>query len=754
VEQDSVLKAILQKLGGDYSFIEHLGGGEFSNVYLVKHYPSGGERALKILDYHYLLQRLKKQNLDDIKNKFDEIKRRFIVEARLYEKIDHPNIVKIHDTGVFTDPDEGIEIPYFIMSYVKGSSLADVITTKAPFEVSRVIKISANVLSALEAMHQNNIIHRDIKASNIMIEEATGQAVIIDFGIAKDIVGGTKLTTTGALLGSPAYMAPEQFIDSSIVGPALDIYSFGVVLFEMFTGDTPFKGSNFIEVMNAHRRQPVPQVSSRNPALPAGADLILARAMAKEPGHRYKTASDFLNAVKQIHEVEVRENITKYWLQVAAAVLLAVVLLFMVKPPLQVASDEKIVKERPPLEKPLKPLPKERKKVLEVRDDYAALKQFLQSDADRSQKIEKCRLFIRDYRNRAAIKKVRVLVLEINDILGRMEKADAAEKTLGNAVAAVKKYLDAKYLDANDFRQADIYLKRARELKGPQDKEISNLITELEQRLEAKKSQIETRHGESRFRQIYASVTLANYLEFKKQYPGSIHLDELKKRLTEVDFSLPPDKFWERGIKKNKKGYYEITFGDAFNRHHMVYIPAGKIWMDKYEVSNRQFRRFLKERQIAAPVRKASKFIHDEDEYPAVVHYRDAEAYCKHYGFRLPSIDEWEYAAGKGTAAYPWGEDPPGKDGTWRANFDTLTMDGEKDGFDGTAPVNSFKDFPSSFGLLNMAGNVWEWVQNGILKGGSFFSKAEDLSVKKSRGGRDNDREGFRCVKQEDPGSR
>jgi len=275
LESDDVLNAILNKLENKYECIKHLGGGEFSIVYLIRHTASGKEHALKILDYQFLLQRLKKENAADSKNKFNKIKKRFITEAKLYEKIDHANIVKIHETGVITDQKENIEIPYFIMTYIKGSSLSVVLKNEAPLEMSRVLRLSRHVLNALETIHQNNIIHRDLKPANIMIEKETDKAVIIDFGIAKDIVDGTQLTTTGAFLGSPMYMAPEQFVDSSKVGPGIDIYSFGVVLFEMVTGEPPFKGTSFLEVMHAHRKKPVPSVRGKNPALPPAMDNII-----------------------------------------------------------------------------------------------------------------------------------------------------------------------------------------------------------------------------------------------------------------------------------------------------------------------------------------------------------------------------------------------------------------------------------------------------------------------------------------------
>ena len=180
-------------------------------------------------------------------------------------------------------------------------------------------------------------------------------------------------------------------------------------------------------------------------------------------------------------------------------------------------------------------------------------------------------------------------------------------------------------------------------------------------------------------------------------------------------------------------------------------IPEKKIWIDKYEVSWAQFRKFIMDAKIQFPPIEDDKFIRSSDEYPAVITYDYAQKYCQKYGLKLPGVDEWEYAAGGGRYTYPWGNaapDKPDTNGNWMVNFDSLEGTIEKDGFDGTAPVKSFEKFFSPFGAVNMAGNVWEWVQENILKGGGFFSSIEDLKIKSSKPG-NNDKEGFRCVKDE-----
>jgi tetratricopeptide (TPR) repeat protein len=246
-----------------------------------------------------------------------------------------------------------------------------------------------------------------------------------------------------------------------------------------------------------------------------------------------------------------------------------------------------------------------------------------------------------------------------------------------------------------------------------------------------------------------AALTFEIYLRFYKKYPNSTHLSELQIYLKENDLFLPPVKYWHGAIMKNNKGYYEYTFDKAHNGHIMIYIPEKRFWIDKYEVSNRQFNEFLEQEGLKIETGIVNKYRKQDDEYPAATGYKYAQKYCKGYGFRLPKESEWEYAAGKGRFLYPWGDESPDYHGIYRANYDTLENDIEKDGFPGTAPVKSFEKFSSPFGVVNMAGNVWEWVQKRILKGGCFISGKENMTIKQQVKGKKEFKKGFRCIMDE-----
>jgi serine/threonine protein kinase len=269
------------------------------------------DQALKIMDYDFIKERLKKQDIAGVKNEFIGLKERFINEAKLYKRIRHPNIVAIHDVDVIEDEKYKVEIPYITMDYIKGASLDHILKEKAHIGWRKAFNISMDVLDALDAIHKNGVIHRDIKPSNIMIKEQTGEAILIDFGLAKNMLNETALTSSGIMMGTPAYMSPEQYNNPKNINATSDIYSFGVVLYEMLTGDFPFNRTNYGEIMYEHLYGTVPNIRLKNPDLPIGIENIIFKAMAKEPENRYKDAGQFRNAIRKIVETHKGTEIDK-----------------------------------------------------------------------------------------------------------------------------------------------------------------------------------------------------------------------------------------------------------------------------------------------------------------------------------------------------------------------------------------------------------------------------------------------------------
>ena len=286
-DNDDILKAVFSQMGDSYEYIKFLGKGATSRVYLVFQKHLKQYRALKIMEYEYI-HLLKEKEFDtDSTVELNERRIRFINEANAYMKIKHPNVAEIYDIRqVKTQRGrEVIEIPYIIMEYVEGVPLSHLLKSQKPLKFETAAAIAVDILDALAAIHQKDIIHRDIKPANIMIEKETEKATIIDFGLAKDILEGTAMTSTGMAMGTFLYMSPEQFADSSKVGPGTDIYSFGVILYEMLTGKPPYVG-NPKELMHNHIYGEIPDIRKVDKDLPGVIDTLIRKAMAKKEKNR------------------------------------------------------------------------------------------------------------------------------------------------------------------------------------------------------------------------------------------------------------------------------------------------------------------------------------------------------------------------------------------------------------------------------------------------------------------------------------
>jgi serine/threonine-protein kinase len=220
----------------------------------------------------------------------DEVYREFFQrEAELIAALEHPCIVPIYDFGWHG------EQPYIVMRYMSEGSLDDRLA-KGGVKLSEMAYILKRVSGALDAAHTKNIIHRDVKPSNILFD-STGEAFLSDFGIAK-----SKTITDDEgewLVGTPAYMSPEQVKGEKVDGRS-DIYALGVTLYRLLTGELPFSSNSTTALINAHVDMPVPDVRKVKANIPAVWQEVVAKAMAKDPNDRYSTAGDFARDVNEV----------------------------------------------------------------------------------------------------------------------------------------------------------------------------------------------------------------------------------------------------------------------------------------------------------------------------------------------------------------------------------------------------------------------------------------------------------------------
>lgn len=293
---DSIREKILAKLGEKYQYIGDIPGGSLASVYLVKHTLLDEKHVLKVMNSRLIIKLLEKTGSQ---KDYKKVKNRFVKEAKLCRKLNHPNIVKIYDVDIISAGIDNIKIPFFTMDYISGTTLKHLIKNKAPMELQETITILVTILNALHVIHQKGIVHRDLKPDNIMLDK-DNQPILIDFGLAKDLLGTTDLTTAGEFIGTPLYMSPEQIKDSSNVGPRSDLYSMGAILYEMLVGESPCNRNDFLKILACHLEEPVPSIRSKRPELPPKIEEIIKKAMEKDEKNRFKMANEFLAELKQL----------------------------------------------------------------------------------------------------------------------------------------------------------------------------------------------------------------------------------------------------------------------------------------------------------------------------------------------------------------------------------------------------------------------------------------------------------------------
>jgi non-specific serine/threonine protein kinase len=220
----------------------------------------------------------------------EEFRERFIREAQTVAAIDHPNIIPIYDAA---DVDG---LVYIAMRFVKGPDLEKLIENAGALEPHQALGILEQVAGALDAAHAYDIVHRDVKPPNVMIEDGSGRIYLMDFGIAKRR-GTAGMTVDGSFVGTVDYAAPEQ-IEAKEITVAADVYAFGGVLYESLTGQKPYPRDADFQVMFAHMTEPPPKVTAVKPGLPEDLDAVIAKAMAKAPEDRYATCREMVDAAR------------------------------------------------------------------------------------------------------------------------------------------------------------------------------------------------------------------------------------------------------------------------------------------------------------------------------------------------------------------------------------------------------------------------------------------------------------------------
>jgi serine/threonine protein kinase len=259
---------LIGKTIGQYHLIEELGAGGMASIYRARRTADNREVAIKILPIHLAAN--------------ETLRQRFMREARMASRLQHPYILPVYDFG------EDDSVPFIVMKLIDGGTLADLIRYKGPLPIRVVARVLTQVADALDYAHDQGVIHRDIKPENILFE-SNGHAYLGDFGIARIHEATGELTGQGGFLGTAAYASPEQCRGEELTSVS-DIYSLGIVLYEMLTGTQPFEGSTPLAVMHQQISEPPPNPLKYRPELPVEITDVIRKALTKLPQVRYQSA--------------------------------------------------------------------------------------------------------------------------------------------------------------------------------------------------------------------------------------------------------------------------------------------------------------------------------------------------------------------------------------------------------------------------------------------------------------------------------
>jgi serine/threonine-protein kinase len=281
-------------IGGRYRLDAEIGRGGMSTVY----------RAFDIVLERPVAIKLMHREIAADSDQLERFRR----EARSVAQLSHPHVVTVIDAGEEPSPDgehRGVGAPYIVLEYVDGETLKDVIRREGPLEIPQAIAYAIEIARALGAAHERQIVHRDVKPHNVLIS-SEGAAKITDFGIARTLTE-EGLTMAGRVLGTTDYVSPEQALGHPVTGQS-DVYSLGVVLYEMLTGEVPFRGDSPVAVAMKHVREDIPDVQLRRPELSAATAAVVDRAVAKDLTRRYPAAASMLADLEEALALEASRS--------------------------------------------------------------------------------------------------------------------------------------------------------------------------------------------------------------------------------------------------------------------------------------------------------------------------------------------------------------------------------------------------------------------------------------------------------------
>lgn len=652
-------------LDGRYQLEKRLGQGGMGVVFKGRHIFLKTLHAIKVI-------------LPDLVGNDPNLATRFRQEALAAAAIRHQNIIAVTDFGVVRGT-----MPFLVMEFVQGKSLQDIMAEEAAMPPLRAFELIQPICAGIAAAHRQNIVHRDLKPLNVMIQDGvpvSEGAKILDFGLAKiksgELLGSFIAAQTTGLMGSPFYMAPEQWSDEPPDARA-DIYSLGVMLFQMLTGEVPFKGSSIPSIMKKHLTQDVPSLASKGVDVPPQIEAVILHAMAKEPKRRTASADQFVDELR-------------------AAMAAASATLKRTGETAEIDPGKTIVSAPPPAQPTFTA-----KGSTTAFDPMAGTI----SAASLEQEQQKT-LFAQRELAREAEAKRKLAEEEEQKRKAEGEGREAERKHLEELVAQQTKVLEEK---------------------------LNQLASTMAPKMAAAGSESAQFHrsgiatvGETSFPAI-SDVGLAPQKKSRRPLVLGLCVLLLIGGGVGGFFILRPHPAVLKPLGPNnprpeapiKAQLIDMpggTFQMGRNDGPPTEVPAHAVTvagfaMDKTEVTNAEYAQFIREANHAPPEQWGSiKAPVGEELLPVSnISYEDAVAFAgwrsKRDGvtYRLPTEEEWEYAARNGDKGnlYPWGN-------TWQSGHAATAESGV-----GTAQaVGTYAQGMNRWGVVDLVGNVWEWTSS------------------------------------------
>ena len=653
-------------LDGRYQLEKRLGQGGMGVVFKGRHIFLKTLHAIKVI-------------LPDLVGNDPNLATRFRQEALAAAAIRHQNIIAVTDFGVVRGT-----MPFLVMEFVQGKSLQDIMSEEGAMPPLRAFELIQPICAGIAAAHRQNIVHRDLKPLNVMIQNGvpvSEGAKILDFGLAKiksgELLGSFIAAQTTGLMGSPFYMAPEQWSDEPPDARA-DIYSLGVMLFQMLTGEVPFKGSSIPSIMKKHLTQDVPSLASKGVDVPPQIEAVILHAMAKEPKRRTASADQFadeLRAAMAAASATLKRTGETGEIDPGKTIMSA-------PPPAQPTFTAKgSTTAFDPMAGTISAaaLEQEQQKTLFAQRMLAREAEAKQKLAEEEEQKRKAEGQERD----AERKHLEELVAQQTKVLE--EKLNQLASTMAPKMAAAGS-------ESAQFHRSGIATVGESSFPAISDVGLAP----------AKKSRLPLVLGLCVLLLIAGGV--GGFFIFRPHAaikpsgpsnPGEREAPPIKAQLIDI-----PGGTYQMG--RNDGPPTEVPA-------HAVTVAG--FAMDKTEVTNAEYAQFIREANHAPPEQWGTiKAPVGEELLPVSnISYEDAVAFAawrsKRDGvtYRLPTEEEWEYAARNGDKdnLYPWGN-------TWQSGRAATAESGV-----GTSQaVGTYPQGMNRWGVLDLVGNVWEWTSS------------------------------------------